>query len=248
MNRSLTTAAVIVFTVLSATAQDRVDETALLSALRDSQPEVRSQAAQKLADAMLTDAIPAIMEAWSAEKDPQTKHMLWYSLVVFGWSLNKRAQASRGGQVRPAPFQACVPSEPRILSLTIEPPAHSQTSYDATLFRVSIRNLTEGRLAILAGSVDDMFSATVLGPSDARATIRKDRDFLYHPISELPPLTPMGHSGGIIPMLEANEETSFRWQPDFDMTQPGHYQIRLGGKMNYLDTTICSNTLDVTIE
>jgi hypothetical protein len=41
---------------------------------------------------------------------------------------------------------------------------------------------------------------------------------------------------------------AFRWRPDFDMTQPGHYQIRLGGKMNYLDTTICSNTLDVTIE
>jgi hypothetical protein len=31
------------------------------------------------------------MEAWSAELDPNTKHMLWYSLVVFGWSLNKRS-------------------------------------------------------------------------------------------------------------------------------------------------------------
>jgi hypothetical protein len=94
-----------------------------------------------------------------------------------------------------------------------------------------------------------MFSVAVLDPSGGHARIAKDRENLYRPAIQLPSLTAFGRSGPIQPVLGPHEETSWEWPvwQDFDVSEPGVYRIRLGGKLDYIDTTVCSNTLEITV-
>jgi HEAT repeat protein len=59
-------------------------KSALIGALRDSDPEGRSLAAQKLAQDHVTDAIPAITAALSNENAPLTRLSLAFSLAQLG--------------------------------------------------------------------------------------------------------------------------------------------------------------------
>ncbi|MGA3261107.1 MAG: hypothetical protein ABSE35_19660 [Bryobacteraceae bacterium] len=53
----------------------------------------------------------------------------------------------------------------------------------------------------------------------------------------------------LVPLLP-NEEISSMWKvgEDFDMSAPGVYRVSLGGPLEYLNTTVCSNTIDVTVD
>jgi hypothetical protein len=62
-------------------------QSALIAALKNPDPEVRDLAAQKLAEDKATEAIPAIMQALSSEKVPQTRMNVAFALAVMGESV-----------------------------------------------------------------------------------------------------------------------------------------------------------------
>jgi hypothetical protein len=45
-------------------------------------------------------------------------------------------------------------------------------------------------------------------------------------------------------------ESIFTWHldEDFDLSAPGTYKVSLGGSFPYLNTTVCSNVAEVTVQ
>jgi len=218
---------------------------AMIAALKDPRPPLRSAAAEKLAYETETDAIPAIVEALAVEWDAPTKQALNLALIKLGSVWLAPHREARGGQIRPSPFQQCAPSAPPILSLTLSqspaPPGQGP------VIHVSARNLTERPVAFFKeGSPADMFSATVLDARGGHARIQKEMDYLYR---RHPPEGAAGSGAPVEAVLPAGGETSWDWRvgEDFDMPAPGSYLVSLGGALEYLNTTVCSNTLEVNV-
>jgi hypothetical protein len=64
---------------------------------------------------------------------------------------------------------------------------------------------------------------------------------------------PLVHRRGfrsVFQPLAPYEDVSWIWRigDDFDMSVPGTYRVSFGGRIGYLDTTVCSNTLWLTVE
>lgn len=93
---------------------------------------------------------------------------------------------------------------------------------------------------------------TVLDPSGSPARIAKGREIGYQPYSA-------GDNGKIPVMvykvttlfdpLAPGESVSWEWKvgDEFDMSAPGTYQIGFGGRVAFLDTTVCSNALELKV-
>ncbi len=91
---------------------------------------------------------------------------------------------------------------------------------------------------------------TVLDPHGDHAKITPGEEWRYKPLKEdtefgklINPETP-----GFL-LLRPQEEASWPWKvsDDFDMSAPGTYRISFGGRVNYLNAQVCSNTLDVSV-
>ena len=227
---------------------------AMIAALKDYRPEVRVAAAEKLVSEGETNAISAMVEALPSKSDPTKNWEAWNAATRQGLNLAltetgsawlARNREARGGQIRPSPFQQCAPSAPPILSLTLSqspaPPGQGP------VIHVSARNLTERPVAFFKeGSPADMFSATVLDARGGHARIQREMDYLYRPH---PPEGAAGSGAPVEAVLPAGGETSWDWRvgEDFDMPAPGSYLVSLGGALEYLNTTVCSNTLEVNV-
>jgi hypothetical protein len=56
--------------------------------------------------------------------------------------------------------------------------------------------------------------------------------------------------GPVFQPIPPQEEVSWIWRigDDFEMSVPGTYLVSFGGRIDYLDTTVCSNTLWLTVQ
>jgi hypothetical protein len=227
---------------------------AMIAALNDPRPWLRLAAAEKLASEAETDAIPALVEGLPPEWDRTKNLVLWdvatrqklnLALMDLGSAWLLRDRQARGGQIRPTPSQQCAPPASPILSLAL---GQSPTAAGhEPVIHVSARNLTERPVAFFKEkSPADMFSVTVIDPRGGQARILRAKDYLYHPN---PPAT-VASSRPSEAVLPPNAETSWDWRmgEDFDMSAPGVYRVSLGARLGYLNTAVCSNTLEVNVE
>lgn len=222
----------------------------LAKALSDQRPDVRSVAARKLGEIGGRAELTLIMQAVLAERDQCTKARMYTTLTLLTDILAFDAKQHPDGQWRVTPFQACTPSEHKIVSLTIEQTTAPHFSGPAA--RISVRNLSsETRAFVYAPYPTALFSATVISPTGEPAKIAKGQEWMYEPVK--PNSRPQIFTNTIRYMfllLPPNEEDSWIWKigDDFDMSVPGTYRVSLGGRIGYLDTTVCSNTLWMTVE
>jgi hypothetical protein len=219
----------------------------LEAALYDRQADLRSVAAQKLAEIGGKVELAPIMQAWLAERDGCTEAGISMALSRLAGGLAWDKQRHPDGQRRVTPFQACTPSRP-IISLNIQ--QTTDRYFSGAAVRVSFRNQTSQTLAFVkTASPMDLFSATVLGPGGERAKVTAGKEWMYKPLVHSGSFHPAGIQL-IFQPLPPNEDVSWIWRigEDFDMSVPGTYQVSFGGRIDYLDTTVCSNTLWMTVE
>jgi len=220
----------------------------LLSALHDLRPDVRSLAAGKLSTGGQAGALSAITQAWSAEKDQCTKTKMDDALSKIGSRLVFNSTQHPGGQQRVTPFQPCTPSEPQVLSFNIEQlkDSHNHVPDD---IRITLRNLTPQTVGFFRTFWPEQeISAVIIGPFGAHTAIKKEQEWLYHPLAPASSVV----DGRTLPYffaLPPQEDVTWLWWvgQDFDMSMPGTYRVSLGGRIDYLNTTVCSNTIDVTV-
>ena len=228
---------------------------ALTVALQDPKADIRSLAALRLAydgatiaqeESWDKAALSALMRAWAAESDPCTKRRMNMALNMYmPVIVNDRSQHP-GYQPWIAPFQPCTADEPPVLTLTVEQATVSPTSPPTV--RISIQNQTQEPLPFVRGGApEELFSVTVIGPSGDPAKVAKGREGLFEPLA-ISHLVRMGSEPLFFP-LPPKEPQQWIWKvgDDFDMSEPGTYRISLGGRLAYLDTTVCSNTAEVII-
>jgi len=217
----------------------------LTSALSDRSADLRSVAAARLAMSEGASAIPAILAAMAGE-DNQCAHLgMRLALASLGKPVYALTLARRNSQALMTPFQACKPSEPPLMSLSIE--LLPQAPGSGPLVRTALRNITQEPLVFLQQELEGpAFSVTVLDPRGGHAAIAKGKEWLY--LSGSGALFLASSPPQLAPLLP-NEEISSTWKvgEDFDMSTPGTYRISLGGRIDYLNTTVCSNTIDVTV-
>jgi len=219
-----------------------------LSALEDSRPDVRSLAAQELASTAQASSVEPSLSAWLSEKDTCTKAVIRTGLDALVGGLARDVKQHPGGQRWVTPFQACTPPELQIIGLTVR---DVSSSFPGTVL-VTLRNLIQQPVAFAeTRSPEEVFSVTVLDPGGARAKIQDDKRWLCEPLrpNGVKPDAAIGYDPTFLPLLPG-EETSFYWHvaDDFDMSAPGVYQVSLGGRVAYLDTTVCSNSANVVVQ
>lgn len=221
----------------------------LLSALRDPRSDVRSLAAGKLAENEDTGAIEALAEALSADSDDCARMAIRSAIGRLGerlvWPSNQHAR----GQRHVTPFQACTPSAPPVVTLTIEQEAHPANPSNWPVVRIAAKNVSSRVIPFIwTFSPAELFSVTLLEPGGGKARIPGAKEWFYHPLAkDHPPFSfhdPMGMA------LAPGEEAAWDWVvgSDFDLSTPGTYRLSLGGPIEYLTTTVCSNMIDVTVD
>src|SRR5208283_1821192 len=106
------------------------------------------------------------------------------AIILAAASMAAGAQDWSSYQARPTPFQACTPSRPPVVSLTLTM-ARSRMGYAEPRVRVSLRNLTERPVVIVKRDTLEMFSATVLDARGGRVGIQKGTEDLYRTAAEI---------------------------------------------------------------
>jgi len=217
----------------------------LTIALRDPRPDVRSLAALKLSLGGTKIDASQLLQAWLVEKDACTKVLMRVSLSNIVGDLAWDPAQHPGGQQWIAPFETCtVPPSP-LVTLGVE----QETKYlnPTPTVRITARNETP--LPVLfawAREPGMLFSVTVTDPTGAPAKISKQIEWKYQPVHDLSGTS--GHTPFGV-MLMPQEAPTWVWRvgDDFDMSAPGIYHVSLGGRLGYLDTTVCSNTAEVKV-
>ncbi len=222
----------------------------LVRALGDQRADVRSVAALKLALEVGSGAdFAPILQAWQTENDTCTKIGMSIALSGLVGGLALDAKQHPGDQPRVTPFQSCAPSEHSVAYLTIE------QSTDATVtgptVRISVRNQTSQTLAFVkTGSPAELYSVTVMGPTGDRIKVTRGQEWMYEPVKRGNLAGLINRGGPVFQPIPPEDEVSWIWRigDDFDMSAPGTYRVSFGGRIDYLDTTVCSNTLSMTVE
>jgi hypothetical protein len=214
---------------------------ALTLALRDPQADVRSLAALKLGHTAKAAGVDPLFKAWLLEEDDCTKGLMEMSLSTLVGGL---AEQHPSGQYWVTPFQECTAPEPPLVTLTIE--QVRGPGITGPTVRVSARNQTQETLPFVKAPPQQLYSASVLGPAGANANIVEARQSMYKPGGG-----PLFFHGATFVALPPHEDVPiWTWSvgDDFDMSAPGTYRVSLGGRIDYLNTTVCSNTALVTVE
>jgi len=217
----------------------------LIWALRDSRPDVRAAAAQRLSETEGKAVAAAIAEAWLAETDSTAKAQMSSALSMAGGALAWDAKQHPGGQRRVTHFQTCTPSEPPLISLAIE----ETKIYSATTVRISARNEMPQKAAYVGtGPPAQFFSVIVTGPTGEPVKVISGSEWMYQP-EDKPSFEHLSMERRIFWPLAPHEEASWFWNvaDDFDLSVPGTYRVSFGGRLDYLDTTACSNSLLLTV-
>lgn len=214
----------------------------LAIALGGPRADIRSLAALRLEEFGQKADLAPLMRAWAAEKDNCTKAMMGFGLEMFVPRIAFDDQQRSGGQSRIAPFQGCTASEPPLPSLAVEPVTGPGIVMPAV--RISARNQTPQTLVfVMTQSPTELFSATVLGPTGTPASVNVKKE----PQPDIEHLIVPGGTMGVL--LAPQQAISWIWWigDEFDVSAPGTYRVSLGGRIGFLDTTVCSNILQVTI-
>lgn len=223
----------------------------VVAALSDPRADVRSLAAETLVSIGQKADVALLTHAWSMEKDHCTKAIMSFAIpfvLVRFWGTKPNSDA-----LRVAPFQVCTPSGAVGVSLTLEEVRDGTPSYRGPTVRFIARNQTAQILPFLGDSLTKLFSVAVLDPSGQRAKIPIDQMCLYGPCDPGSGLTKMNFIIGKAPVfmpLLPHEDLNWLWEVgrDFDMSAPGTYSVSLGGRLDYLEATVCSNTAYVTVK
>lgn len=232
-------------------------EASLISALTDLDPSVRSFAADELASHKEKRLISLLMHAWSTEQDNCTRAHVGFALqplLQLHWSLLPETNASGIAE------RMCMPVANPVVALELEqftPP--SGWTYQGPTLKITPRNLTSESVPYLGGvSPRLLYSYRVTGPNgEALRPLAgidcPDRDCSpgRGPVlSSGPIISPHDTKPGSFLALKPGEETYWFWQVgnEFDMSAPGVYRVSLGAKLEYLNTTVCSNVAAVTVK
>ncbi len=171
----------------------------LLSALHDPRPDVRSLAAGKLGRDGETGSIMALVEALRVEKDTCAQGTMELELGMLGGSLLRASRQHLGGQVRVTPFQACTPSEPPVLALTIEQVPRPAYVTLGPVVRVTVRNVSAHVLPFFqTRSPAELLSTSVMNQAGTRARIPPEWGYLYRPLAELSPVKASDTNGIVL--------------------------------------------------
>ena len=228
--------------ILGGRAPAALTKDVLTAALADPRAEVRSLAAQMLARSTDKTVLAPLTRARAVETDECIKTGMQMKLSLLVSELSYDPGLHPGGQKWIAPFQSCASSPSPSVKLTLEPIAGQPSTV-----RLVARNLTEQPLFLVQAPPQELFSVTVLDPSGAPARIASQQEAFYRPAPAL--AVAVGHSSAGVPLAPQEDVPLWTWRvgDDFDMSAPGTYQVSLGGRIDYLDTTICSNTAQVTV-
>jgi hypothetical protein len=230
----------------------------LLSALNDQRADVRSAAAQKLVEGADWKAgLAPILRAYLAEKDLCAQSSMGLALTGLMHRIAWDPKQHPGDQQLVTPFQPCTPPGHQVMSVTIEQTRDQY--YSGPAIRLTYRNQTAQTLAFAKTLAPmDLFSVTVLNPAGERAKVTQGREWLYEPLRPQHAPTRPGDSISVLTNsfrlvfapLPPGEDVSWIWRigEDFDLSEPGTYRVSFGGRLDYLDTTVCSNTALVTID
>jgi hypothetical protein len=216
-------------------------------ALGDPRPDVRSLAALKLGEVGRKADLDPLIRAWLAEKDACTRTVMGFGLGRLAPLAIDASQHPRG-QPWVTPFQECTIAVPPLVTLKIEQVTEPLRS--SPTVRISVRNETAQILAFVGvENPEQLFSVTVLDPNGAPANVAKGAKGLFETVRDSAEL--FGGQGATFLPLPPQEDVSVWTWPvgsTFDLSAPGIYRVSLGGRVDYLDTTVCSNTALVTVE
>ncbi len=215
---------------------------ALTAALGDRRADVRSLAALKLGRTGNLSTLTPLMQAWLAENDPCTKLSMEFGLgtLVPAFALDKSQHPD--GQPWVKPFQGCTESDRPPVKISIE-----QVRRDGPTVRISARNLTDRTLPFVMGYPEQLYSVTVLGPGGTPAQILEERETMFKPGRDMRHVVSQGPTFVALPPNAEAPVWTWNVADDFDMSVPGVYQVRLGGRIAFLNSAICSNTALVTV-
>jgi hypothetical protein len=216
-----------------------LNESRLLTALTDSNPSVRSLAAWKLASLGKKNYVPKLIAVWSGETDDCMRISVHEAL---GELLRRIWTDDRVDFMHAiTPFRRCVPSGREIVSLRVEQMPDPPRLDHGPTARVTVQNLTSEALPFLTSRDPvEVFSATALSSSGQPARLR---GCLFTACAE-----GSGYAASFI-LLQPLEKKTWVWflGHDFDMSAAGTYKVSLGAKLEYLETTVCSNIADVRV-
>jgi hypothetical protein len=230
----------------------------LVSALSDPRADVRGAAAQSIAEQVVGRTLLApVLRAWLAEKDACSAGAMLNALSQLMHGVAWDPTQHPGDQQLVTPFQSCTPSGRQVMSATIEQTRDQY--YSGPAIRLTYRNQTAQTLAFAKTPAPmDLFSVTVLNPAGERAKVTQGREWLYEPLQLQHAPTRPGDSITVLTNsfrlvfapLRPGEDVSWIWRigEGFDLSEPGTYRVSFGGRIDYLDTTVCSNTALVTVD
>jgi hypothetical protein len=221
----------------------------ILAAFQDKRADVRMFAVLELNEFGKKEDLGPALQVWSAEPDHCAKAAMNFALSFLVSDLTQDVSQHPQGQPRVALSKLCVASIPATVSLTLH--QVSQAGFSGPILEVAARNQTPRMLAFVwSGDPGELFSVTALDPNGQPARVAKGKEWRYQPkgpgVEGL-----IADSHRIFVPLPPQEDvvlSTWRIGEDFDMSSPGTYSVSLGGRLDYLDTTVCSNTAKVTVE
>jgi hypothetical protein len=231
-------------------------ETSLISALSDSDPSVRSLAADNLAQRKDRRLIPILMRALSVEKDGCTGEHIRLALqpiVQLHWSQRLEAgEPTSSAQVCASPASALVSLELK----QVDPAAW--WSYQGLTIEATIRNLSGDPIPyLLSANPRELYTYRVSGPEGRNLDPvpgvdcpNRDCSYTGQLVSSGPIASLYDTKSAALTVLRPLEDVSWYWHvgDDFDMSAPGVYRVSLGAKLGYLDTYVCSNVATVMVK
>ena len=149
-----------------------------------------------------------------------------------------------GDQYWVTPFQSCAAPPSPLVTLTLQ----QDTRYPGSAIDITAANQKPAPIPFVwARSPEQLFSVSVTGPDGSPVSVKKELRWNLEPAHYSP--GQWRHDPTFVPLLP-EEPVTWTWKvsDDFDMSAPGTYHVSLGARIGYLNTTICSNNAEVTVE
>jgi hypothetical protein len=201
----------------------------------------------KLAETADGGSLAMLMRTWLAEQDECTKWIMYHAVTVVVRSLSFDPGLHPGGQLWVKPFLPCKsPADPHV---TLRLEEASEPGPSGPAIQVVARNETQETIPFVkAWSPQVLLSAAVRGPSGEKAEIPASVEAMYRPLRSTDGVLTI-HGRIFVPLPPGKDVSLWTWNvgDDFNMSEPGTYRVSLGGRMAYLATTVCSNTMEVTV-
>jgi hypothetical protein len=222
----------------------------LRSALADGRADVRAAAAQELMNIphdTNADLAP-LLTAYEAERDSCARGAMFGVLTSLLHGIARDPKQHPGGQPYVTPFQDCSLSGRTLISATLEQVVDPYVK--RPVVQITLRNQTAKTIAFPTRATPmSLFSVSVISPAGERVAFKPGTEWMYEPIKPMSPdqmvlVEDAFRLFGFIP-LSPYEDATWLWRIEggFDLSAPGTYTVSFGGRLDYLDTTICTNTL-----